>query len=178
LTVSATAITQITNLGQDHTAASSSFTDQLETSGRHRSGQLATTSASSPPGLLVSSSGAVSTTGTLSAHTYTISGTDSDGYGDTGSWGYTLTVSATAINQLTPTSGQHHDGRQLIVTDQLETSGGPERSASPLPRPLVRQVSRQLVWRRLDDGTLSRTPTPSRAPTPMATVTPGPGATP
>jgi hypothetical protein len=125
LTVSATAITQITpTSGKTTTAASSSFTDQLETSGGTGAVSFATTSASSPPGLLVSSSGAVSTTGTLSAHTYTISGTDSDGYGDTGSWGYTLTVSATAINQLTPTSGNTTTAASSSFTDQLETSGG------------------------------------------------------
>src|ERR1039458_9043030 len=124
LTVSATAITQITpTSGKTTPAASSAFTDQLKTSGGTGAVSFATTSASSPAGLVVSSSGAVSTTGTLSADTYTISDTDADTYGDTGTWSYSLTVSATAINQLTPTSGNTTTAASSSFTDQLKVSG-------------------------------------------------------
>jgi len=40
----------------------------------------------------VSSAGAVTTSGTLATGTYTVSGTDSDGSGDAGTWTYILTV--------------------------------------------------------------------------------------
>jgi outer membrane protein OmpA-like peptidoglycan-associated protein len=63
----------------------------------------------------VSTAGAVSTTGILNANTYTVSGTDADALGDTGSWTYTLTVTAptggspppptTTLVQTSPASG-------------------------------------------------------------------------
>jgi hypothetical protein len=46
--------------------------------------------------VLVSSSGAISTTGALPAGSCTISGTDSDTAGDTGTWTYTLVVNGVA----------------------------------------------------------------------------------
>jgi uncharacterized repeat protein (TIGR02543 family) len=47
--------------------------------------------------LTVSSSGLISTTGPLTAGTYTVSGTDSDLAGDSGTWMYSLTVSAVVV---------------------------------------------------------------------------------
>lgn len=44
-------------------------------------------------GLTVSDSGLISTTGSLAAGTYVVSGTDSDASGNTGTWNYTLIVS-------------------------------------------------------------------------------------
>jgi hypothetical protein len=52
----------------------------------------------------VSSTGAVSTKGTLAAGTYTVSGTVTDAYGDSGTWSFTLTVTASTITQTAPTS--------------------------------------------------------------------------
>ena len=49
-------------------------------------------------------SGAVSTSGTLNAGDYTVSGTDADGFGDTGTWTFTLHVTAVTIAQGNPTS--------------------------------------------------------------------------
>lgn len=71
-------------------ASSSGFTDQLATSGQ--AGAVLFTTSSTTPGLQVSSAGAVSTTGALTDGTYTASGADSDSFGDTGSWTYTLNV--------------------------------------------------------------------------------------
>ncbi len=51
----------------------------------------------SNPSLTVSSSGVISTTGTLLVGTYSVSGTDSDAYNDTGTWSFTLTVTAAAV---------------------------------------------------------------------------------
>jgi uncharacterized repeat protein (TIGR02543 family) len=51
----------------------------------------------SSTGLTVSSTGVITTTGTLAAGPYTISGTDRDTSGDTGTWTYTLTVSNPSV---------------------------------------------------------------------------------
>ena len=51
-------------------------------------------------GLSVSPSGVVTTTGTLAAGGYTVSGTDANGLGDTGTWSYTLTVTAVTMTQV------------------------------------------------------------------------------
>ena len=48
------------------------------------------------PAFTVSSTGAISAPGTLAVGTYTVSGTDSDTFGDTGSWSFTLTVTASS----------------------------------------------------------------------------------
>ena len=126
LTVNAAAITQSSPLsGSTTPGASSTFSDLLTTSGGVTGSVVfLTTVSSSPPGLVVSPTGAVSTSGTLAANTYTISGTDSDGYGDTGSWGYSLTVNAAAITQSSPLSGSTTPGESATFTDQLATSGG------------------------------------------------------
>ena len=51
----------------------------------------------SSPDLSVSSTGLISTTGSLPVGTYTVSGTDSDSHGDTGTWTFTLSVTAAAV---------------------------------------------------------------------------------
>ena len=60
---------------------------------------------SAPAGLIVSNSGGVTTTGTLAATTYTISGSDADQFNDVGSWSYSLTVNPVTIVQGSPMSG-------------------------------------------------------------------------
>jgi len=55
-------------------------------------GPVAFVTTASSTGLTVSSSGVISVTGTLAAGSYSVSGTDSDGRGDTGTWTYSLTV--------------------------------------------------------------------------------------
>jgi DNA uptake protein ComE-like DNA-binding protein len=70
------------------------FTDQLLTSGQ--SGTVTFTTTTAVPGIIVSPVGAVSVgpyNSVLGEGTYTVSGTDSDTAGDTGTWTYTLTVS-------------------------------------------------------------------------------------
>ena len=71
----------------------------------------------------MSSSGAISTAGTLAAGTYTATGTTADASGDTGSFTYTLTVSAVIIAQGTPTSGSVTTTGSAAFTDQLTTIG-------------------------------------------------------
>jgi hypothetical protein len=71
----------------------------------------------------VSSLGVVSATDTLAVGTYTVSGTDSDTFGNTGNWTYTLTVTAAGgiITQGTPTSGTTSAG--TTKTDHLAVTG-------------------------------------------------------
>jgi outer membrane protein OmpA-like peptidoglycan-associated protein len=55
-------------------------------------GTVTFVTTTSSPGLSVSQSGNITTTGTLAAGAYTVSGTDSDPIGDAGTWEYSLTV--------------------------------------------------------------------------------------
>jgi uncharacterized repeat protein (TIGR02543 family) len=96
------------------------------------------TSTAQTVGLTVTSQGVISTTGTLPAATYTVSGTDADaGSVDTGNWTYSLTVTPDLIIQGSPTSGttttansgdfsttlSAASGNQGVVTFVSSTSG-------------------------------------------------------
>ncbi len=76
------------------TPAGTAFTSQLLTTGSSGTVTFVTTTAN--PAFTVSSTGAISAPGTLAVGTYTVSGTDSDTFGDTGSWSFTLTVTASS----------------------------------------------------------------------------------
>ena len=83
-------ITQFAPFGSSvTTTGSAAFTDTLKTSSTG-----VTFSHVSTADLSVSSTGKVTTTGSLGVGTYSISGTDSNALGDMGSWSYTLTVTA------------------------------------------------------------------------------------
>src|ERR1017187_8373781 len=124
LKVSPTAITQLAPfLNSTTPTRSSSFTATLTTTGN--TGAVGFTTTTAPPGstggIKVSRAGVVTTTGALSVGTYAASGTDSDSYGDTGTWSYSLKVSPTAITQLAPTTGTTTTGKSF--TGQLKISG-------------------------------------------------------
>ena len=106
-------------------SSSSSFNETLTTTGNSGPVRFTTTSTTAPHGssggIKVSSTGAVTTTGVLAVGTYTVSGTDSDSSGDTGTWSYSLTVSATAITQIAPTTATTKTGKAF--TAQLRISG-------------------------------------------------------
>jgi hypothetical protein len=90
---SATAKTITQNLPQTNTVAAASsagFTDQLTASGNN--GAVTYTQTAGTPSLVVSATGAVSTSGALKAGSYTASGTTADASGDAGTFTYTLTV--------------------------------------------------------------------------------------
>ncbi|MFZ2056585.1 MAG: hypothetical protein WAV54_04155, partial [Acidimicrobiales bacterium] len=106
--------------GTTTTVASSTFTDQLATTGG--SGTVVYTQSSGSSSVKVSSTGKVTTQGTLAAEVYTATGSDSDTDGDSGSWSYTLTVGTTAITQTAPFSGTIASGSAFA--DQLATTGG------------------------------------------------------
>jgi hypothetical protein len=68
------------------------FNDQLSASGWSGSINFGVTSSNTH--LHISSGGVITTSGgPLAAGTYTFSGTDTDSYGDSGTWSFTLTVS-------------------------------------------------------------------------------------
>ncbi|MGO9582431.1 MAG: hypothetical protein ACLP36_06445 [Acidimicrobiales bacterium] len=127
LTVNPVTITQADpTSGSTTTAESSSFHDQLAvTTGTYVSGATVTFSgaSSTPAGVKVSSGGYVTTSGILASNTYVVSGNDSDGYGDSGSWSYTITVGSTPITQDPPTSGSTTTLASSGFHDQLVTTG-------------------------------------------------------
>jgi outer membrane protein OmpA-like peptidoglycan-associated protein len=89
--------------GATTASGSNAFTDTLNVTGNNGAVTFTTTSGSS--GLNVDAdTGDVTTTGPLTAGSYSVAGTDSDGNGDSGNWSYTLTVTG-AISQTSPTSG-------------------------------------------------------------------------
>lgn len=102
------------------TGASSSFKDQLATSGSQ--GNVSYTQSTGSPSIAVSSSGAVSTSGTLKAGTYTATGTTSDASGDAGTFSYALVVTGTTPPPVKPApkalrvSGTAVHGRTVVLT--------------------------------------------------------------
>ncbi|MGH9108674.1 MAG: beta strand repeat-containing protein [Acidimicrobiales bacterium] len=123
LTVTAVPITQgAPTAGTTTTAGSGAFTDQLATSGNVGAVTYTETHSADSTDVVVSSSGAVTTKGTLAAGTYTVSGTDGDAYGDTGGWSYILTVIGAPTK---PTAPAATPGRgQATITWTAPTTGG------------------------------------------------------
>src|ERR1019366_9266627 len=109
LAVSASAITQAAPKSNGSVVTpptSSKFTAHLAVTGNNGAVKYGLTNGhSTPTGLVISSSGAVSTTGALAVGTYTAAGTDSDSLGDSGPWSYSLTITATKITQSAPIEG-------------------------------------------------------------------------
>ncbi|MCU1362451.1 MAG: hypothetical protein JWM55_279, partial [Acidimicrobiaceae bacterium] len=107
LTVTADSITQGSPTSNAVSVVNSAaFVDSLgATSANSNTVSYAATEPSTPAGLEVSNSGRVTTTGTLAANTYAISGSDADSMNDAGNWNYSLTVNPVAIVQGSPTSG-------------------------------------------------------------------------
>ena len=107
------------------TTGSSTFTDQLAVAGSSGTVTYAKTGGSAS--LSVTSSGKIATTGALAAADYTVTGTDGDTIGDTGTWTYTLHVytppAAGAIAQTSPTSGTVTTTGSGTFTDQLAVTG-------------------------------------------------------
>ena len=97
------------------------FTAQLAVSGN--TGTVTYTQSTDAAELKVSSSGAVTATGTLAIGSYTAAGTTSDPYGDTGTFSYTLTVTAGTITQLSPTSADVTIKGSYPYSNQLNVAG-------------------------------------------------------
>ena len=110
--------------------------------------------------------------------TYTVSGTDVDNFGNTGTWTYTLTVNPRGVTQGSPKTGSVTQGNpftdQLATTDGVSpvtftvTSSSPAFTVlvavrSPLPGTLaVGSYTVSGNGRRLTSGTRGPGPTPSR----------------
>jgi major membrane immunogen (membrane-anchored lipoprotein) len=118
LTVTANKITQVAPATAT-IKAGKAFTGQLEVSGSH--GAVTYAQSSGAPHLKVSSSGKVSAPATLAAGIYKAKGTDRDSLGNTGTWSFTLKLTANKITQLAPTSATITAGKAF--TDQLKVSG-------------------------------------------------------
>ncbi len=110
-------ITQVAPLSAT-TAPGTASSTQLAVTGNNGAVSFVQSSAA-VTGLSVSPTGLVTGAATLTAGSYTISGTDSDASGDSGTWTFTLGV-GTAQAALTLTSVSGHVGSPL----SLATSGG------------------------------------------------------
>ena len=93
------------------------------TSSRRRATRAGQLRQGGGTGLKVSSSGKITTTGTLAKGSYTATGTMADAFGDTGTFTYTLTVKKVTITQITPNSGTVTTTGSAAFTDQLNTTG-------------------------------------------------------
>jgi outer membrane protein OmpA-like peptidoglycan-associated protein len=120
LTVTASTITQTSaTTGSTTPGASSTFSPgTIAVSGNTGTVTFATTTTS--PGLRVSGNGVISTTGTLAAGSYTVSGNDHDAESDTGNWTYTLTVTGGTIIQSGPLTGATTASASNVFTSQLD----------------------------------------------------------
>lgn len=119
-TTSAGTITQAApTSGSVNVAGSKAFTAQLATTGG--TGVVTYAVHAQGPSLNVSSLGVVSTSRTLSAGSYTISGTTSDTNGDLGTFSYTLSVGV--ITQTAPLSGAVVNTASANFKAQLLVSG-------------------------------------------------------
>ena len=82
-----------------------------------------TQNSSSSTLLSVNSTGAVSVSGLLAVGSYTVSGTDGDTSGDSGSFSYTLGVTASTMSQVAPTTGVTTVNSSNGFTSQLNVTG-------------------------------------------------------
>ncbi|HTZ09225.1 MAG TPA: putative Ig domain-containing protein [Acidimicrobiales bacterium] len=99
------------------TTASSTASAQLATANATGAVTYSVSSASSA--LAVSSSGHVTTTGALSAGSYTVGGTDTDTASDASTWSFTLIVSPVTLTQGSPKTGTTTTSTSASFTSQL-----------------------------------------------------------
>jgi hypothetical protein len=117
LPVTATTLSSTPTTGT--TTAGIAFSGQLATAGG--SGTLTYTQSAGGPNITVSPSGAISAPATLPVGSYKSTGATSDALGDSGTWFFTLTVTATTLSS-TPTTGTTTAG--IAFSGQLATAGG------------------------------------------------------
>jgi hypothetical protein len=122
LTITPVTVTQASPAGgTTTTTGSAGFTDQLAPASLN--GNVTFVTSSTGCGVVVSEGGVVSTTGSLDAGSCTVSGTDSDVAGDTGTWTYTLAIGPVTITQVAPADGQVTPAGSAAFTAQLATTG-------------------------------------------------------
>ena len=106
-----------------------------------RYGQLHGDGVADSSDVVVTSTGAISSAKALAAGTYTVSGTDSDAAGDTGTWNFTLTVPSCGV--VTESVGQAPAvGMVVNFCQKISTGGGgrvvilfPDNTAHPARTP-------------------------------------------
>jgi outer membrane protein OmpA-like peptidoglycan-associated protein len=104
-------------------AASAAFSTTLSAASGFVAPVTFTTATS---GFAITNSDELITTGTLSAtdSPYTITGSDTDAYGDAGSWSYTLTVTSDTIIQGVPDSDSTSAGNSAAFSSTLSAASG------------------------------------------------------
>lgn len=126
LTVNAVTLNQtapFTNGGAVTPATALGYTNQLVVTPVLASPVTYGAASSTPPGVNVSSSGAVSTTGHLPVGNYVVSGSTADSLGDSGTYTFTLHVTAGVITQIAPTTGTVTTPNSTALSVQLNVSG-------------------------------------------------------
>ena len=102
------------------TAQGSAASYQLTTTGQNGTESFAT-SSSLPAGVTLSSAGLISVATNTAVGVYNLSGTDSDTFGGSGTWSFTLNVTNAGITQTAPSSGSTPQGTpgsfQLTTSD-------------------------------------------------------------
>jgi hypothetical protein len=96
------------NTGSVDVNGSATYSKTLTVSGNNTTPVTFSVSSQTTPGLEINSStGVITTTGTLpvSGSPYVISGTDSDSDGDSGSWSFSLSVTGDTISQTSANTG-------------------------------------------------------------------------
>jgi hypothetical protein len=111
------------------TTAESAFTAQLTSSGN--TGTVTYTQTAGTPGIVVSGSGAVTTSGKLTAGTYTASGTTADPNGDSGTFTFKLNVTGSVVTSTPPPKASRVIGWGLIGRTDIVTITGQDFTAGP-----------------------------------------------
>jgi fibronectin-binding autotransporter adhesin len=111
------------------TTAESAFTAQLTSSGN--TGTVTYTQTAGSPGVVVSGSGAVTTSGTLTAGTYTASGTTADPNGDSGTFTFKLNVTGSVVTKTPPPKATRVVGWGIIGRTDIVTITGKDFTAGP-----------------------------------------------
>ncbi|MGH9919126.1 MAG: InlB B-repeat-containing protein, partial [Nitrososphaerales archaeon] len=88
----------------------------------NNSGAVTFVTTKSSSSLTVSTKGLISSTGTLSAGSYSVSGTDSDASGNSGTWIYTLTVTAAPITTTVTFEANGGTGTMVPETESAPTA--------------------------------------------------------
>lgn len=111
------------------TTAESAFSAQLASSGN--TGTVTYTQTAGSPGIVVSGSGAVTTSGKLSAGTYTASGTTADPNGDSGTFTFKLNVTGSVVTTTPPPKATRVVGWGIIGRTDIVTITGKNFTAGP-----------------------------------------------
>jgi hypothetical protein len=111
------------------TTAESAFSAQLTSSGN--TGTVTYTQTAGSPGIVVSGSGAVTTSGKLTAGTYTATGTTADPNGDSGTFTFKLNVTGSVVTTTPPPKASRVVGWGIIGRTDIVTITGKDFTAGP-----------------------------------------------